>query len=347
MARSILFTSTLRLQLGAAVLVGAICISSCLPQKNDKATPRGTNEHSSNACRSSKQKDILPKIRPPGLELRNGVEATADDFPSVGMLFYMADKKTSVCTATLVCSDVVMTAAHCFVGMEATGFSFHLNTAALPEGKSIPDDRAGAPKGVRSVIRDSRALEASVATGSDIALLKLDQRLAASTSTLNLDRLSEDEVRKNKIPLTLVGYGHNAGMTTASQTGSGIKRYGQMRLVAHEAADTDPSKLLLGVLDPLTPPDKGVKSCHGDSGGPAFLNNEVYGVIAVSDKSCQSGTLTAVSLVSENQAWLRKNLAEMCGNDKPKFISNSIDTSSSPARVIESSDDGSTYDNCD
>lgn len=296
----------------------ALGLNACLPKKSD-ATPRGGSGKSADGCRAPRNVFAPNRADAPGLSLRNGTAASSNQFPATGMLFFSDASKSSICTGTLVCSNVVLTAAHCFDGFPASGYTFHLGAAVLPEGKQAPDDRAQAPRGVAALLRDKSALDSSVATGADMALLKLDKPVAGETAVMLVDRVPERELRQSSVALTLVGYGNNAGGSGEAQSGSGVKRFGKMRLVAHEAADTDPSELLLGVLDPL-PSENSVKSCHGDSGGPAFLGNEIYGVVAVSDKSCQSGTLTAISLVSENQSWIRGNLAELCKGESPKMV---------------------------
>gem|GEM_PF-3238747 len=308
------------LTVGGSLLAGLL--TACLPQNTD-ATPRGGSGKSADGCRAPRNVFAPSRVDAPGHQLRNGAVAEASQFPATGMLFYSDASKSSVCTGTLVCSNVVLTAAHCFDGFAAKGYSFHLGSEVLAKGKTSPSDRATAPRGEVVLLRDKNALDSSVATGADIALLKLDKAVSGQSAAMVVDRVNESELRQTKVALTLVGYGNNAGDSADSQTGSGVKRFGQMRLVAHEAADTDPSGLQLGVLDPISA-ENGIKSCHGDSGGPAFLGTEIYGVVAVSDKSCQNGTLTAISLVAENQSWLKGNLAELCQGEPAKMVRSGV-----------------------
>jgi len=319
-------------------------LGACLPRSNDKNEKANAVANSSKECRKTPSRRTLSGInfgmRDEGMNLRNGAVARSDEFPSVGMLYFADKEKSSVCSGTLVCSDVVMTAAHCFDGMAAAGYTFHLGSEIFANGSAVPGDRQRAPRGVTARIRDSNALASSVATGADLAFLKLDRKVAGPKAVLRLDKLSEGSLARESIGLTLVGFGNNADDAKGNQTGAGTKRYGQMRLVAYEVADTDPSGLQLGILDPISS-DRSVKSCHGDSGGPAFLGEDVYGVVAVSDKSCQSGTLTAVALVPENADWIRANLEDLCSaEDNPVLVSRSHDaanaTSSAEAHAGDS-----------
>lgn len=104
----------------------AVCVvglhSAC---ERPVAPPAATSnaDEAERTCKKPRDHSRNDGTSTPALHMRGGEEIDANTYPNVGML-YFADVKnqffipigreTQSCTATLVCGDVVLTAAHCF-----------------------------------------------------------------------------------------------------------------------------------------------------------------------------------------------------------------------------------------
>jgi hypothetical protein len=214
----------------------------------------------------------------------NGDLATEDDYPMAGGLLmsgsvfgYAFD--TFVCSSTLIAPDVVLLAAHC---LDEYVFTFGLaeiddkelwwtRQADLTswDGQSRnPDLPSDAIEVVGYTIHegfDIQRMQLGTAENNDIALMFLaealtDAPIAYLPTADEATQIDQDDI------VTVVGWGQQiaTGQQEMPPAGSfAIKIQGESHI-----AELDEFEFQVGLLE------DDVRKCHGDSGGPSFLDVE-------------------------------------------------------------------------
>lgn len=212
----------------------------------------------------------------------------------------------SACTGTLLSSKVILTAAHCtkrnpgqiFVYFSANIPSdlVELFTSANPLLRQISGGFTGDNwvKLTGNEIKD----------WDDIALLKFDGGLPAGFATANM--IPANVEIKNNDFVTLAGFGITDGTLGTDSEG--------LRKVDVVLTDSKYSSTEILVGD-----ETGKGSCHGDSGGPAFLqvgaSKYLVGVTSRSDVDKDpNGICTAGSVYTSVQAklaWIQAGIKRL------------------------------------
>jgi hypothetical protein len=259
-----------------------------------------------------------------GLGIRNGSDVAEGAYASVGMLYSTDDRPEVlqrvgltrlICSATLLCPNVALTAAHCFAGDVAVG-TYTLHLAAAPG--ETPPDREAAPHAKRV-----RYLSADGAAGAkDFALVQLDRDVSAKPVRIVTAALP-DPTAGGGAAVTVVGYGQGGGKTPA-----GVKRSGAMRYRGAVDAPDNPLVHGMAMLEAAegldADPAKSASACAGDSGGAAVVDGRLYGVVArvvqlvdgkLQDRpTCDATNITLVAPIPRELAWIRQNVTELCSD---------------------------------
>jgi secreted trypsin-like serine protease len=290
-----------------------------------------------------------PTPAPAGLFIRNGGNAGAD-YPFVGMLYseiakgniitnvltgpVVSDRR--ICSASVLCPNVVITAAHCFDDPDhAETFTLHFGASPGQE----PTDRATAPRGAQV-----RIMSLNGATGKkDLALLQLDKDLGVAAPPVWAKELPDPGTAGGPA-VTLVGYGSTGTGADGTDTGYGTKLVGSMRYMGPVQTPDNPMTDQMALLHPLdglgAPTSKTVNACTGDSGGAALIDGALYGVLAkvmnysggkiVDAPTCASANMTFAVAIPRQLDWIKQQLVDLC-SDGGKSLSERADLVANPA----------------
>jgi len=203
----------------------------------------------------------------------------------------------NVCTGTALARDLVLTAAHC-VAPQAT---YRISTPEHPKGFATA-----------RIVAHPRYDAANYQKGrvtADVALIRLTEPLPGAVVPAPLGKTGKVSPGDRFV---IAGYGTIA---PRSDAGLGVPRAATLTVTGR------PGNLQIRLVDPETKDTRfGLGACTGDSGGPAFRNDEGrYGVIGVvswstgpkSTTGC--GGLTGVTPLSLYRQWIERT-AETLGS---------------------------------
>jgi hypothetical protein len=202
----------------------------------------------------------------PGPEpIINGIAAGVDDYPMTGgVVFEAMGYRMAVCSSTLIAPDVVMLAAHCVdpdvLGTGTQPITFYWTTepdlsqlSSVGSG-DLPADAVAASSWVVHDGWSYANLGFELTKNYDVALLFLEEALEGHEFGY-LPTEDEGESVVTGAEVAIVGWGQT------SQGGSaGVKYWGRSPI--GPVADYEFQ---------VGPDEDDVRKCHGDSGGPSFL----------------------------------------------------------------------------
>ncbi|MFT5686475.1 MAG: hypothetical protein ACI8RZ_007431 [Myxococcota bacterium] len=232
--------------------------------------------------------ETLDVILEGGDAIINGTSASEDDYPMTGGMLMRADIEiwgstsavsTLVCSSTLIAPDVVLLAAHCLDDYALTYGLGEVNNKELRWTRQAdltawdgtganPDWPADAIAVSDSVMHenfDLTAMEIGIAANDDIALLFLAEAVT-DTDPAYLPTADEATQIEEGLEVAVVGWGQQVATDFLTQPEPGdyaVKMMGYS--VLSELGDYE---LQVGA------DEADVRKCHGDSGGPTFLDIE-------------------------------------------------------------------------
>ncbi len=263
----------------------------------------------------------------------NNEAAFSSDFPQVAMMVSLPSQQTpassgSLCTATLVAPNVLVTAAHCLCGLGAlNGATCHADLFETIDSqlvfKNINDLRVFLPlDGLAELASVAVPEEYKFSVTHDIAILKLASP-AQYTPPMALDFASP--VSENS-SARIVGYGyHNVvdeNGATVSPTLlhlSGISLRAGLKLVGNISTSKCDSNASPGASDNNLicwryggEGGGGAGTCQGDSGGPMLLfastDPTLVGITSGGRKRCQPDQMPFSTRLSSTKEWVLANI---------------------------------------
>jgi secreted trypsin-like serine protease len=214
----------------------------------------------------------------PALAINGGAPASSELAAQTVMI---VSTRGAICTGTVIARELVLTAAHC----------------VAPKSDYAVAVKGGAPRVIqaaRIVLHpkfDPRQFETRVPS-PDMAIVKLAEPLPANYRAARLAR--DPALPKRGTLFTLAGFGFAKDGDERS--------LGTLRSIALPSVGTTG-----GIMVRVSSGNGGTQgACTGDSGGPAYLNGELAGVIGWTSipagKNC--GFTTGVTLVGLQRAWI-------------------------------------------
>jgi hypothetical protein len=260
-----------------------------------------------------------------------GVASQPGEYPAVGVLLvhgedpYFGEFGSMACTATLVAPDAILLAAHCvdtsvYYGMDVDFyFSFSENVQSFgAPGRPLtfPADTYTVIDSVKHPDFTMSAFETTEPISGpglyyDVAVAFLDEPVTDRSPAMVMGPNDSDAIVVNT-PVEIVGY----GMRTAEYDpynpdpeDSGIKYHADTFI--NEVGATE---MQIGDVDPA--PQK----CHGDSGGPTFLDyndgmtpvQRLVGITshAYDESDCLRGGVD--TRVDAYRDWIEDELVDAC-----------------------------------
>lgn len=194
-----------------------------------------------------------------------------------------------LCTGTLISKNVVLTAAHC-VGQEINKMYIFFGKNLQVDGVYVQVDKAEiSPYWNPSTDRDM----------GDLALLHFQGPLPSSFEPSVLLPTNRAGVLENGAEVTVVGYGVTSG---DSKEASAALRKTKVSISDTQFAE---SELLVDQ-------SSGQGVCHGDSGGPAFIEIDgvfyLWGVTSrgLNDASRTCKTTAAFTSIPYYRSWINR-----------------------------------------
>jgi secreted trypsin-like serine protease len=197
----------------------------------------------------------------------------------------IAGARGNVCTGTALARDLVLTAAHCVT--PASTYTVFPAKGAAPI----------ATRGISVHPRYEPQSYANSRATADVALIRLATALPAGIVAAELNRAASPVAVGEQF--VIAGFGTTA---PSSDAGLGVPRTATLVVTGQ------PGVLQIRLYDPATKGERpGLGACTGDSGGPAFRDGRVAGVVSWSTGpklTIGCGGLTGVTPLVRYRDWL-------------------------------------------
>jgi MYXO-CTERM domain-containing protein len=247
----------------------------------------GSEESLGDDSRDQEWLDEQPQERDRPDAIINGVDATIVDYPMTGATvmnaylespFGSGEIRTMVCSSTLIAPDVVLLASHC-LDEEAFTFGFGSLTdmeiawtrqsdLSAHDGSRIapwPEDAVFAQDWVKHQSFSLNDMQVGLAQNYDIALLFLEEPLL-DIEYAYLPTVEEVDQILVGNEVDIVGWGQQVATSMWEQPPPGT--YAVKQIGTSFINELSPWEFQVGAVE------TDVRKCHGDSGGPTFMEVE-------------------------------------------------------------------------
>ena len=206
----------------------------------------------------------------------NGTDAALDDYPASGVLLMdiLASRQNYrlfMCSAALIAPDVVLLAAHCVdedtltaslgagtVTIEDARFSRAVDVSMFT-GRSTPDwpsDAVAANEWVRHEAYNYRSIQTGLAENNDVGLLFLSTPILDVPYTYLVTAEEASQLVEGE-SVVVVGWGYQDSKMRGE--------YGTKQMGTSPIAGVGTAEFQVGYAQ------ADVRQCHGDSGGPVYM----------------------------------------------------------------------------
>jgi secreted trypsin-like serine protease len=224
-------------------------------------------------------------------QIIGGIDATGQEDFTKSIVSLYDTNSGALCTASLLSDSILVTAAHCVDGSNK-------DDLRIIYGVDLESTNIAVSKVDDYVISPSWAAHQNdeLNTG-DIALVHFSTGLAPGYAPATV--LGDATALHDGQTITLAGYGLSDGV---KQTGSGRLRY----------VDVSISKANYSASEVLLDQTKGKGACHGDSGGPAYVNvggkQTLWGITSrgVNDPKNDCSVSSAYTNIVYYSKWIAK-----------------------------------------
>lgn len=270
----------------AALMISSIYISACSPNTGLNDSMSGADS----ALTVDSDGDIV------------GGMAVADTDPiasSTVQLFNIAQK--TMCTGSLIANNLILTAAHC-TDEVATNLIVIFSIKSPQSAEELKKMPLRQVTGGKVHANWPRLTKKQASNWGDIAILKFKGSLPMGYRPAKL--AARNAFLSDGMDVVLAGYGITSGITRADAVG--LNKV-SVPLARARYSDTE---LLMDQR-------QGRGACHGDSGGPAFINLKGQNVvIGVTSRGAQDPKDTCLGFsvytsVASMGAWIEATAKEM------------------------------------
>lgn len=241
-----------------------------------------------------------------------GLNANAGEFP---FFAYTANPRT-LCGATLIHGDILLSAAHC--GTKAWSDGIFLGFTDM---KQVQKKKDLIPVTNMTI----HANYSSTTFANDIMLMKIGSFLNGPYVTLNFNA----SIPSVEADITAIGFGQTSETGMPSTT---------LQKVDLKSISGKSCSRYYGINDTVQlcnggPPEGGKDTCGGDSGGPLFLKGTNTQVASVSyGRGCARAGVPAVNVrISAYEQWIKTNICSM--SSKPPAYCAPAPTAANPVKV--------------
>jgi MYXO-CTERM domain-containing protein len=269
------------------------------------------------------QRSPVPELRVGERRIISGSPSSVGDFAPVGALIARAqfgsfEFGTLLCTGTLIAPDVVLTAAHCTQNpLDPAGdrfeyyftFTEDLSATAMGSGQIPPRSyRIAELRGHEDF--DLQALGNMPLNGlddfSDVGLMFLAEPVVDVEPAV-IAETDDDSAVVAMAEVDIVGYGQRE---VTNQQSAGIKQHARSFI-----NEVGPAEMQIGDRPPTA------QKCHGDSGGPTFLEvddgllprQRVVGITSRAYNSTDDCNIGGVDMrVDAYRAWIVDQMIDAC-----------------------------------
>jgi len=213
---------------------------------------------------------------------------------TVGLVLMLGEQQ-AICTGTVISENVVLTAAHCVVGIDGAVVVYGSDLEQAAHDKKYLK--------VTNVFVHPSYDEGADKESNDIALVRFSGKLPAGYTKAAL--LADASALKKGLSVTLAGYGASSEVN-GQLDGSAVLRKTTVPLENPQFSKTEMS----------FNSSKGSGACHGDSGGPAYASikgqNVLIGVTSrTTDKNGGCHKDSIYTNVAPYKAMIEKMAAKM------------------------------------
>lgn len=241
----------------------------------------------------------------------NGLEAGQGTFPYMAFVLYEASGEGSLCSGTVVSSNVVLTAAHCVLNASRSAIRNPADFAVVTGNVNwtSPERTVSAVSRIAVAPNLAYLVPSYDIIRGDAAVLQLSQPISAPAV-----RLATSRVWGPGSGAVMVGW----GLTQVSQPSPATLHFGETVIQGTEYCHSEDAYYETAqLICALDYPSEEWTTCHGDSGGPLLMvapgtTNEALeiGITSFGQAGCSTEDAAYFTNVVAIASWVKGKIAE-------------------------------------